>query len=255
VAPVLLDPPRMLGDLAERWARARKAAVERVIGPTASSSPEADRLACATEVDETSLHRNLFENGVALGQGFRRFHRQTIALRQLPDVAEKLGVPCLRGEWEVTDDGRAARLTRPPCRAGCSREECASWREAIDGLFAGLVENSRLTRVASGARGASACVDVFTDDPEHPLRWGGVPDELVEPLESVRRFVRSFKGSDVRFLGVCEGALLYRLEAAGPTELRGSAQELIERTLRQKFPTLEVRELSPRDVLTQEDTP
>lgn len=256
MAPKLLgvsgvsDPSR---DLGERWSRARRAATAALIGAAAPDADEAEVLACASEVDEPSLHRRLFENGVRLGQGFGRFHRRQVQLFELPELLGSLGVPCLSGEWELNEQHRALRLSRAACRAGCTSAHCDAWREAIDGLTAGLVANGRLTRLASAGHGQPSCVDVFTDDPESPLRFGELADEQLEALEAVRRFVRLFKGTDVRFLGICEGVLFYRLETENCGELRGSAQELIEASVKRKLPGLQVRELSPRSVMDQVD--
>lgn len=230
-----------------------------MIGAPKADAREAEVFQCAAQVDEVAFHRRLFENGVRLGQGFGRFHQRKVKLAELPELFSSLGVECLKGEWEFNERHRALRLSRPPCRVSCPREHCDAWREAIDGLTAGLVENGRLTRIASeghglepGANGAH-CIDVFTDDPESRLRWGEIPEAQAGALESVRRFVRMFKGTEVQFLGICEGVLFYRLDTDGCGDLRGSAQEMIESSVKRKLPGLEVRELSPKSPMDQVD--
>ncbi|MBL8912134.1 MAG: hypothetical protein JNM17_15670 [Archangium sp.] len=239
-------------DLATRWQRARRSAAEQVVGPAKSTASDAEVIQCAVEVDEVGLHRRLFENGVRLGEGFRRFHRATVSLSQLPEALEAANTPCARGEFELTSDGRALRLTRAPCASAC-RATCDAWREALDGLVAGLVPNGRLTRVSSATRGGEQCVDVFTDDPESALRWGEIPASLQPELESVRRFVRMFKGADVRFLGLSEGVLLYQLDSTACGDLRGNAEAVVQQTLERKLPGLAARELSPQSPMNRED--
>lgn len=237
-------------DLAARWARSRRAAVAALVGPVREDADEHETLACAAEVDEVELHRRLFENGARLGEGYRRFHRHTVTLDELPELLPALGVRCLEGEWErAPAEHRAVRLVRPPCVERCDARRCDAWREAIDGLVVGLTDGARHTRVASRGHGQATCVDVVTTDPESPLRWGELPDDVVPELEAVRRFVRLFKGADVHFLGVSEGVLLYRLDTSGCGDLRGNARQVVEETLTKKLPHLQVRELSPRPVL------
>lgn len=237
-------------DLASRWARARRAAASAIVGPARAEAAEPELLACAAEVDEVELHRRLFENGARLGEGYRRFHRKTLTLAELPEVLPALGVACLQGSWELAPaEHRALRLIRPPCREACDARHCDAWREAIDGLVVGLTDGARHTRVASRGHGQPECVDVLTMDPESPLRWGELPEAIVPELEAVQRFVRMFKGADVQFLGVSEGVLLYRLDTTGCGDLRGNAREMVEQTLAKKLPHLTARELSPRPVL------
>lgn len=238
-------------ELGTRWARARRAAATAIVGPTGVAT-EAELISCASEVDERELHRRLFENGARLGEGYRRFHRLQVSLTDLPELLPELGVQCLQGTYEVAPkELRALRLIRPPCAARCEAKQCDAWREAIDGLVLGLTGTARHTRVASGGHGQGECIDVLHEDPESPLRWGELPADLLPALESVKRFVRLFKGADVHFLGLSEGVLLYRLDSRDCGELRGNAREMVEQTLRKKLPHLDVRELSPRPVLTE----
>ncbi|MEW5742619.1 MAG: hypothetical protein AB1938_27125 [Myxococcota bacterium] len=242
-----------LAELSQRWSRARRAAATAVIGSVDGPAGEADVFACAAEVDEVEFHRRLFENSARLGQGFRRFHqRPAVSLEELPPLLQRLDSPCLSGaRWEAR--ARALVGTRPPCRAGCDAATCDAWREAIDGLVVGLTGEGRFTRTASAGHGQERCVDVITSDPESPLRYGELPDDLVPVLESVQRFVRLFKGADVRFLGVSEGVLLYQVRTAECGDVRGNARRMIEETLGRRLPHLRLRELSPRPVL--DDSP
>lgn len=224
------------------------------MGAPAGHADDDAVLRCAAEVDPVELHRRLFENSARLGDGFVRFHRHRVTLDELPQLLPALGSPCLAGAvWQAVGP-HALRGTRPPCNAACAAATCDAWREAVDGLVVGLTGEGRHTRTASAGHGQATCVDVITTDPEHPLRYGELPDDVVPALEAVQRFVRLFKGADVRFLGVSEGVLLYQLDTSGCGELRGNAREMVEATLARKLPHLTVRELSPRAVLSEADS-
>jgi hypothetical protein len=242
-----------LTELSERWARARRAAAAAVIGRSAEAESEGAWLACAAEVDAVELHRRLFENSARLGQGFLRFHRRApCTLEALPAVLTALDSPCLRdARWELVPG--ALKGTRRPCQERCDAATCDAWREAIDGLVVGLTGQGRCTRTASAGHGQAECVDVITDDLEHPLRFGVLPADILPVLESVQRFARRFKGTDVRFLGVCEGVLLYQLRTGACGEVRDNARRTIEDLLARRLPELGLRELSPRPVL--DDSP
>ena len=197
----------VLHELAWRWRRARRTAAQGLIGPVADEADEDLLISCATEVDAPGLHRKLFENGVRLGEGFRRVEKRAVSMAELPAVLTALEAPCLRGAWE-TAGPTAWRLERPPCRAGCEAPTCDAWREAVDGLVLGLTGGARHTRTSSAGHGQATCVDVVYEDAQSPLRYGELDVALVPTLESVQKFVRNFRGADVRFLGVSEGVLL-----------------------------------------------
>jgi len=238
-----------LDDLSRRWRRARRAAAVAVTGHAPREASDDALLACAAEVDALELHRRLFENSATLGRGFVRFHQRAVGLEELPAVLGALDSECLSGaQWEAVPGERALRGTRRPCAAGCDAARCDAWREAIDGLVLGLTGDGRHTRIASAGHGQARCVDVVTTDPESPARYGELPHEVVPALEAVQRLVRRFRDSDVRFLGLSEGELLYRLNMGGCGGSAG-ARALIEATLSKKLPHLRPREVSPRPVL------
>lgn len=220
--------------------------MQGLIGPVAEETDEDLLFSCATEVDAAGLHRTLFENGVRLGEGFRRMEKRAVSMAELPAVLSALESPCLKGQWQTAGPG-AWRLERSPCPA--RQWSCDAWREAIDGLVLGLTGGARHTRTSSAGHGQATCVDLVYEDAESPLRYGELGDELIPTLESVQKFVRNFRGADVRFLGVSEGVLLYQLDTSGCDEHRAPARELLEQLLNKKLPHLQVRELSPRAVL------
>lgn len=249
MAPPSMSVGDAIPDLANRWTRARRAAVERVIGPTRDEATDDERFACAAEVDEAELHRRLFENGVTLGTGFRRLRGAAVGHDELRELLPQLGVPCLRARtWTRLDGEPGWRAEGAPCGQAAGVGACDAWREAIDGLVLGLTGTLRHTRTASHGHGQAACVDVIYELAESPARYGDLPEALVPPLEAVQRFVRQVRGADVRFLGVSEGVLLYQLETSGCGDGQ-HARAVVERLLEQKLPGLPVRELSPRQVL------
>lgn len=240
--------------LGERWQRARAAALTRAASPAETTSP-ADEIALA--------RRTLFDNSLRLGASFSRYHATTLELDQLPAALEQLApvaAPCLDGAWSaVPGDAPALRLERagcPDCVGGPNA--CDDWREAIAGLVlgvtGGLVHHARH---ASQGHGAARCVDVFYVDPQSPLRFGPLPDAMREPLAAIARAVALFDSSfAVTFLGLSEHVLYYALAptrggrgGCGDSANGLSAQPLVERRVRQRFPELSLFEVTPRTVL------
>lgn len=209
-------------------------------------------LAEAAGADPPNFYRRLFENGVRLGEGFRRHHRQTVALDEIPDVLNQLGTRCLGGGRWQSAGARAWRLERSPCVTACSATLCDAWREAIDGLVSGLSSGARHARTASLGHGQARCVDLVYEGPENPLRFGELENDLIASLESVQRFVRCFRGADVRFLGVSEGVLVYQFDCGACEAQAGPARQQLEQLLQRKLPHLRVCEISPRAVLAGE---
>jgi|GEM_PF-3178748 len=214
-----------LDELATRWERARAAA--------------------------GTSERLLFEHSLTLGKGFARFHHGPVKPQQLPGVLAALGVPCLTGTWSEDPVEPAYWLERPPCSAATAAG-CDGWREAISGLVLGVTGGVCHSRHRSGGHGDRRCVDVVHTEALSPLRFGAIPPELSPGLDSVRRLIARFRGgAEVRFLGVCEGALLYRIIARqpGPHPLG----QIVARCLLKRFPSLQLRELADLPVLDAGD--
>jgi hypothetical protein len=76
---------------------------------------------------------------------------------------------------------------------------------------------------------------------------------MLRPLEAVTRFLNRLAGTSVRFLGVSEGVLLYELHVDG---CGGGAAvtELLRRSIRSRWPQLELRDVTPRAVLAADGT-
>lgn len=241
-------------DLGERWRRARAAALGL---PASPGAPEGPGLAAALAADPAGALQRVFLNSLRLGQGFTRFFRAEITLVELPDLLPRLGLPCLQGCYRHERGGAAVILERPRCAAGAElgAAVCDFHREAILGLSLGVTGEVELVRHESAGHGASRCVDVFhaDPDPESPLRFGPISAAVREELSAVTSTVHAFDShAELRFLGVSEGVLFYRLGAsARPGGLH--LQSIVERSVRRRLPGIELREVSPRPVLSGED--
>lgn len=238
-------------ELARRWERARLAALRAAL-PEARAETEAELLGAALEADLAGTLRRAFDNSARLGAGYRRTHGERQTLATLPGLLEALGVPCLHGgTWRF--DRHAAALERRPCRRRSTPETCDFWREAIDGLIAGLGDGTRHARHRSLGHGDAVCLDLLYDDPESPLRFGELPAEVSEAARGVQRLVAAFAaGARLELLGVSESVLAYRLNPAD-----ASLRALVERELHHKLPHLRASELSPRPVMgaAREESP
>jgi hypothetical protein len=235
-------------DLADRWRRARIAALASLLPATdtRASNDELALLTRALAVDGAEAYRRVFDNSLRLGQGCARWFGHEPALGELPALLSELQSSCLRGQWQPCEGEAALTLSRIGCEASGA---CDYWREAIDGLVLGLSGGIRHARHHSCGHGGSSCVDVIYVDPESPLRFGSIPEPMQAGLERVRGTARHFDSSiDVKYLGVSEGVLLYQIERSGcGGELDVGA--VIEKGLRKRFPDLALREISPRPVL------
>lgn len=138
-------PGQTISELAVHWRLARRAAVERVVGPGLDDTPEEEGLRLAAEVDEAELHRRLFESGVKVGTAARRTLGRPLHSEELPELLARLGVPCLEaGTWSTLPGEPGWRFTRKPCCGGdACQVRCDAWREAIDGLVVGLTGTLR----------------------------------------------------------------------------------------------------------------
>jgi hypothetical protein len=205
-------------------------------------------VALGLERDADAVLRSVFDVSRRLGAGFRAHHHVDLPLGGLCDVLPQLGVACAARRWT-----RAA--SAPDCRgelAGCGDallhpRACDFWREAIEGLVLGMTSAILFARHASRGAGDRRCVDVLYVHPQSPSRFGPIPDDVRDALERIRRTACALDPSlDVAFLGISEGVLYYRAVRADGDAHASSA---IEPAVRRRFPTLALREISPRPVL------
>lgn len=234
-------------DLSQRWERARSAALRSALAEPMPGADHDALLVAAQAGDFEKALRAAWDNGLRLGRGFVQTYGVEPSLEALPELLASLGAPCLSGAYSREASERAIRLER----AGCSSAPlgpgaCAFWAEATGGLVLGLTGGIRHARHASKATGP-ACTDVFYLDPESPLRFGPIPEEMRPTLERAARLARVWNGgARVSFHGLSDGVLIYEA-----TTDSVSVCSLVERTVRRDYPTLTLREASPRAVFAE----
>lgn len=242
-------------ELADRWARARRAALREVLAISpdeAAGETEATLQDRALATDEAETCRRLFENGVTLGRGYQRVHGGPIPFAALPDVLAALEVPCARGAAQRAD-GDGLTVSRAGCAAAAAGR-CDAWREAIDGLVVGLSDGARLARFESLGHGDPRCVDFLYEDPQCARRFGPVSDALRALEVTVRQRLRKLDASTrFQFLGVSEGVLAFELEPSTPRAV-GTLTLAVEQALRVFDPRLTARRWLARSPLSSPST-
>ncbi|MBI2392334.1 MAG: hypothetical protein HYV09_22295 [Deltaproteobacteria bacterium] len=242
--------PEEISDLAARFRHARRAALRAVLADANEAESEETLLARAlAEADSPKIERRVFENCLALGEGFARFYGATLSLADLPGVLPELDSPCLDGVFAVPGADPALTLLREGCSSPHNGRVCSYWREAIQGLVLGVTGGVITARHESRGGGNERCVDVFHVDPLSPRRFGPIPDDARDALAAVHRLARAFDSSiDLDFLGINESVLHYRVRRR---DLAGdfSVSALVERSVRRLLPHLSVREVTDRAVL------
>ncbi len=238
-------------DLAERWRRARRAALTATVAPRSTIEGDEELLARALQEDRKGALRRVFDNSLRLGTSFARYHDHELSLEELPALLPQLGAPCLSCRYRPCETEPALFLEQSRCDAATlGAGACDWWKEAIEGLVLGVTGGIFYTRHASAGHGGGVCVGVLYIDPESPLRFGPIPEVMREALEGVRRTARTFHSSlDVEFLGMNEGVLFYRIRRRGCDETPLNAQSLVERGIHRRFPGVVLREVSERSVL------
>lgn len=260
VSAVLEEPgrddvsTRPWSELDERFRRARRAALAKILETAAPCGPGAERVDEATDADRLDDHaferllRLLFEHALQLGLGFARTHGAVADRRELAELLSALDVPCFTGTWTHVGSDGASLLRRSRCSETASRRRCDYWREAMDGLALGL-SNGELhhRRHASLGHGDPRCMDVLLEDAQSPLRFGPMGPELREALDRVRASLeRLAPGVELEFLGCSEGQLAYRVVRA-PEAL--AVRPMLERALARQRPDLTPMDVTPRPVL------
>lgn len=244
----------ILIDLAARWRRARRAALQASVAPGSTDETEQDLLVRAFQEDRGGVLKRVFDNSLRLGVSFARYHGSEIPLGELPAVLPRLGAPCLSGRYRPCEEEPAFFLEQ----GGCGIEAlgpaaCDWWREAIEGLVLGITGGIFYTRHASAGHGGGVCVGVLYMHPESPLRFGPIPEVMRDATAGVTRTVRAFHSSlEVEFLGMSEGILFYRIRRRGCGDTPLHAQSLVERGIHRHFPGVELREVTERSVLGTE---
>lgn len=239
-------------DLCERWARARRAAIARVVGERAAGFDEARGVAAAGADLHEALARAVHENSRRLGEGFARFHRVEPDRFEVARILAASGVPCVAARAEAGAGGDP-RFARPGCALAGEGAVCDFWREATDGLVVGLGDGAvRYARHRSAGAGDAECVDVLFAGAQNSMRFGPLTDAQQRSLEGVSATLRLLDGSvTLSFLGLSEGTLFYSLERDGRSTL--SLEAMLTTTVTRRLPGVRLLDVTPRAVLAPGD--
>ena len=252
-------PPKTLpvdaADLADRWRRARLAALRSLV----AWEPEADELTLLGRLttaedshedpvseSEEAVDRAVLINSYRLGQSLRRYLGRPLTLEEVAELLPRLGLPCVAAPFAIHEDH--ARLERVGCPQGQLEGTCDYFRDAISGLVHGLGEELHHARHRSVGHGDPQCVDVIYRDAESLHRFGAIPPSMQETLDQVVASVCRFDSRRrVRFLGLSEGVLYFQAEIAGAPEL--AVAPAVQREVARRLPTIRLVEVTPRPVL------
>jgi hypothetical protein len=242
-------------DLRERWLRAREAAFRLAFAQNKSENEFLSELSQLTEESFEELLKSVFLNSRNLGMSYQKAKSLTWEKSDFTGFAKDLGSPCLSGNWEQKTSAHV--LSRSGCADGKSggQRYCQYWREAIDGFVIGISDDVGFVRNSSISVGDDSCVDVFFDEEASPTdaiwsnanKWGALPEEIKPDLDFIQQKFDEMK-VDLKFLGLSEKNLLYKLE---PKEnlTCGSAGNIyrshLEKMVKEKFPLFKLKDASP----------
>lgn len=230
-------------ELAERWRRARGAAL-------GTAGDEYLALAAVADGELDRALREVGLNSFRLGRSAAAHHPAADEPAALAALLGASGLPCLAAEPVVEGDLLHFR------RAGCGLADrlgarvCDYHREAIDGLVCGLSNRLRFARLASRGRGESACEDLLYDASRPAARFAPVPAEVGEHLAAPLRRLAE-QGFSIRLLGIAERRLFVAADAGRGTAC-GPARlylDLLASHLARRFPDLDLVDATPRAVV------
>jgi hypothetical protein len=238
-------------ELGLRFEAARRAALEETLGVEQLPLGEDAALRKVPAAGREILARRVYWNAWRLGRSAAQAHGEVNDPARLGELLGGCGLACVAGEWRA--DGARRRLERAGCAAAAElgAAACDYYREAVDGLVAGLSGALRYTRLASHGHGAMRCEDVLYSEREPAARLAPVPAAVArhcaQPLARLRAL-----GVRVELLGLAENRLHVEIaglhgSSCGPTRLYF---DLLAEHLAKRFPALALTDASPRAVLT-----
>lgn len=231
-----VPPPDAVADLADRWRRARRAALA---GQGAPDLPEHEALA-ATDVGNAT--RTVFRNSRILGEGFRRTWGVDATLRDLSRLLPAIAPPC---PLAFEPDGPTRwRSSHAPC-AAASKASCTWGREALQGLVAGMSTTSSYSRVAHPASGDPVCVDLLHLDPADPHQFVEPPPALAAALERAGARIGRLCGGRLVVQGLSGTTVHYRVDGADPSF---DVASMLRSALRGDYPDLMLCDGTPRAI-------
>ncbi len=240
-------------DLSKRWFRSRLSALKSFkIDSEESFFKEINEL---PETQYEDLLKIIFLNSRNLGLGYQKQYNLAWERTDFSRHLQRLGSPCLNGDWENRISANV--LTRLGCDQGrqIGSRYCQYWREAIDGLVAGLGDDTGYMRHSSVVVGDQNCTDVFYQDEVVPtdalwsneMRWGPLSIEMKEKLATIEKKFERMKVS-LSFLGLSEKNLFYKLEAKENLTCGTSGaiyRGLLEKWVENNFPSFRLKDASP----------
>lgn len=242
-------------ELADRWQRAREDSYEKIFE---SKKKEDQYILEFNHLDEEKFDeflKSIFLNSRNLGLSYQKAKSLTWEKSDFTIFGNKLGSSCFMGSWEQKPSAHV--LSRQGCEHGknIGRRYCQYWREAIDGLVTGISDEVGFVRNSSISVSDEKCIDVFYDEESSPTdaiwsnsnRWGVLPEDIRGDLKNIEDKFSRMK-IDLKFLGLSEKTLLYKLE---PKEnlTCGSAGTIyrthLEELVKEKFPHFLLKDASP----------
>ncbi len=208
---MIAQPSFNVLDFGRRWERARRGALEKILGPTDPSVTESVLLPMIPAGTRDEVLRNVFDNSRAFGLSATKHFGLTWELQDFQDVFTSLNNPCLHGKWEAR--ASALVIERPACESVqvVGSFLCDYWREALDGLVVGLGEDERFSRHQSAGHGDSQCTDVIFIDKlqveEPSARWKQIPNSHMADLSELQTQFQEKMGIKIEFFGIAEGVL------------------------------------------------
>lgn len=242
-------------DLGARWKVAREYAFREVLKSRVREDEFLLDINSLEEEKFDELLKSVFLNSRNLGRSYQKSKNLSWEKSDFATYAGRLGSPCFQGTWETKPSAQV--LNRKGCTSGrqIGHRYCQYWREAIDGLVVGISDEVGFVRNSSVAVNDDECIDVFFDEESSPTdaiwsnsnKWGALPENLRIDLEAIQQKFSEMK-IDLKFLGLSEKNLLYKLE---PKEnlTCGSAGTIyrshLEKLVKEKFPFFNLKDASP----------
>jgi hypothetical protein len=240
-------------DLAQRWRRARIAALQLGVKARQLESEELLLAQVALE-DQGPVLRAVFDNSRKLGISHACHFGIVWELSDFRSVLPELGVPCVIGAWETRENSLV--LNRVGCKGAHESQPrafyCDYWREAIDGLVMGVSEDERFVRHASRGHGDETCTDVFFKDvpvtQKQPLLYAPISETMQNSLDEIRTRLLGLR-AEVEFKGISEGTLYYYVKTPSGDKACGAGGKILHEHLRKmialKWPHLAIQDTSP----------
>lgn len=246
-----------LGELIDRWQKARLDAIEKGLphnlDKLSTEMKEEHLVAHVPAERRDEVLRYVFLNSRALAQSFSRHQGLSFEIQDFQDLMQQSNIPCFKGLWESRNN--ALVLTRGACSYASEAKDfaCTYWSEALDGIVMGLGEEERSARHGCARVDGGACVDVLFVEATPTLgksgHYGAIPEMLTEDLNLIKEQFLSSMKTEVEFVGYSAGTLYFHFlkgTSCGSGAIYTSA--LLSK-IQTKHPYIKLQDISPRAVL------